>query len=573
MISGIKRLVLLAAFAAGFLAYGEDFGPVSIEVLPAMHQKQDSGFYHIYDFRIHNKSTAPVGINLELIAQGWGLRGFEQVVERKVLVPPGTVVQSSLFFPAWFYHLNVLRLRVFINGREVKHSLALKAGYDYYRILVSPSIPYKEYRVLKLMESVNPTTITTLQWGRHLRDYIGLGRIYLTPEDRLTPETAEAIMQWVRLGGILMYCVLPDTAWPEDVPGAETGLHEKTVDWGRIVYCRPIAAEHRETVEKFILAHQGTPVNQIEDQSIPDTGPGAQFMRNNKLNISLGGPENSVDLLPNTASVPYRLIFGVMLVFSILIGPVSFWILKRKRKEPWILVTTPLISLVFCILVIVFITFNEGWHSRGRTVAITLLDQAEHRAVTKVWGAIYAPVPRGNVVFPIDDCVAFSENCGSYRLNLDSGQRFSSGLVRPRMTAGYTVNRVEDRHERLQVRGLENGQLRVVNGLGGALKSLSIVGPGGRIFQAAEPIAAGASVLIPFSGKISKFRNADALTSWTYHSDNSVNVYSTTLAPGYYMAQAEAPLFFTPGLIPEEFNVEQYIIGRYEMNGEASNGN
>lgn len=568
----IRRIGALLMLAAGMLVRGEDFGPVSIELIPPMHQISLPGFYRVHDFRLHNKSMNPVRIDLRLHVEGWGHHAVQVLVERTVLVPSGAQTQTSLFYPVPTYFLGSVRLDVFINGKKVKHWFNLNSGHRDEGILISPSLPYLDYQALKLLSSYFiPTSITLSQWGRHLRDYIGFKRIYLSSEDRPPPEVMNAIMQWVRLGGNLVYCIPPDREWPEGIPAAEAGGHVKAVDWGRIIYCRPILAEHQEKVNEFIRSTKER--NRSSNESVPDTGPGVKFL---KLHMVEGVSYKAVELIPGMTKIPYRLIFGVMLVFALLIGPVNFWILRRRKKEPWILVTTPVISVVFCILVIVFITFEEGWYSRGRALAVTLLDQPEQRAVTRAWGAIYAPiVPRGGLKFPMDDCVAFEENGSGIVLNLTSSQHFSSGLVRPRITFGYTVSRVETRHERLQVRSLEDGQLRLVNGLGGTLRELAVVGPDGRIFQARQPVEAGASVLIPFSGKRSWVKTAAPPGEIRRPEPGNTNVLDSAvkLPAGYYMAMAEAPLFFTPGTIPDEFKVEQYIIGRYEISGEDKNGN
>lgn len=45
-------------------------------------------------------------------------------------------------------------------------------------------------------------------------------------------------------------------------------------------------------------------------------------------------------------TVPLQLLFYVMLVFVIVIGPVNFLVLRKFRKEPLILLTTPAVSLL-----------------------------------------------------------------------------------------------------------------------------------------------------------------------------------------------------------------------------------
>lgn len=96
-------------------------------------------------------------------------------------------------------------------------------------------------------------------------------------------------------------------------------------------------------------------------------------------------------------TVPLQLLFYVMLVFVIVIGPVNFLVLRKFRKEPLILLTSPAVSLLFCLLVVGFITLNEGWYSRAKAFGVTLLDQEGRQAATLARLGVYAPMHRAEV--------------------------------------------------------------------------------------------------------------------------------------------------------------------------------
>ncbi len=576
----LKRLMTAGLALAALVVAAEEFGPVSIDVVPQMNHSFSFDGYQVHELRMRNRGLKPVQVHFLLRLRG----GQSLRVERTVLLAPAATTQTFLFHPNSFSYLNAEPLEVYIDGRRAKQTLHLNYRYGNNECLVSPSLPVQDYRKLRfIVDNAEATSITISQWGRYLRDYIGFLKIYLSSEDRLPPEVEEPIMQWVRLGGNLLILVPPDAPWPENVPQpAENGVYEKPLGWGRIIYCRPIAAADKKKAEEFVKSNKA-PVpswryTKSEEASLPDLGPAASFLRSHQSMGKQGPAMEPTNLMPNMMNVPLQLLFCVMLFFAILIGPVNFWVLKRRKKEPWILVTTPIISLLFCGVVILFITFKEGWYSRGRAVAVTLLDQTTQQAVTKGWMAVYAPIaPRGGFDFPMETCLAF-RNSGGFTLDLDSSQHFDSGLIQPRIPLGYRTNQVTTQHERLQVQGIENKQMRLVNGLGGTLTELAVVGADGHIYRAEQPVAAGASVAIPAStaarSGVKQLRTGLLIQAFgNLPGKPNITFTAEQLPPGYYAAVADAPLFFAPGLIPEKFQMEQYIIGKYDTIGEEKHGN
>ncbi len=581
MIRVLAALLLLNCL----ILSAEDFGPVSIEIAPPMLTgSQPDGSYNTCEFRIANKSTKPVEIFFSLNIQS----SNRLEVTRSVLVPPGAIGSTSLYHPAFEGYIRDSSLDIYIDRVRQKHTLSNQLRTRSYgptiAALVSPSLKLEDYQRLRLIShTAQSTSISLLQWGQHLRDYIGLRQIYLSAADRLHPQTESAIGQWIRLGGTLIMLVEPDAPWPENIPGADKGFHQESLGWGTIVYCRPVNPSQKEAVAKFLKDDEkqnpklDTWRQPPPAKELPTLGTPAESLRSYLK--SSGHPlyDGKMDLLPNLTEVPLRLLFVVMLVFVLLIGPLNFWYLRRKKKEPWILVTTPVISLIFCVLVILFITFSEGWYSRGRAIAITLLDQTAQQAVTRAWVSVYAPIsPRGGFKFSHEDCLEFGHT-GSPKLNLNESQHYMSGLLVPRVPLDYELKRVETRRERLQVQGVEKGQLRLVNGLGGSLQSLAVVAKDGKIYRSQGTIEAGAATALSDSGmkSVAKAFFPSSLKSefQALPANLALVVLAKSLPPGYYAALADAPLFFSPGTTPQEFQVQQYIIGKYDSSGENNHAN
>ena len=585
--------ILLLLFAA-CLVRAEQFGSVSVEMVPPMLQDTGKTGYFVREFRLENRGTEPARIWMRLRANTW----LPFSAERSVLLPPGTVRNVQLFFPRAVdsskkYYLmgyfSGVQLDLVINGRGVRHSLSPGGGGTHDRVvLVSGSLPFEEYSKV-LMDSYSSkaevSTVPVAQWGREMFDYAGLGSVWISSEDRLPPEVETTLMRWVFGGGTLVVCVPPDAAWPEG-EAPESDVKEICHGWGKRILCRPIPpgglirekpAEPEETSEESEESSAGGGNFQEEDAPKYEFTPGLAYLNN--LYTSGSGCEMrdasriSEVIALEIPTIPLHWLFFVMLVFVILIGPVNYFVLKKLRREMLLLATTPAISLLFCLLVIGFITVAEGWFSRAKVSGITLLDQENRLAATRVMLGVYAPIPPGDGFrFDSGDMLNFC-GAGEIDLALNEGQHFRSGLLQPRIPLYAVIERVTPQREQLRITR-EKGGISVVNGLGVKLSGLGVVDDEGRLFVTDEPVEPGARVEL----KLTSFRTGRSETNWA----ELLNRFESSAAPeenfirrnvrefarGYYIALAEEPLFYTPGFEPDQFTANHLVFGRYSFSGE-----
>ena len=76
---------------------------------------------------------------------------------------------------------------------------------------------------------------------------------------------------------------------------------------------------------------------------------------------------------------PARAYLSILVLFSLLIGPVNFWFLWRRRQQVLLVLTAPLISVLFIVLLAGYVVAGEGFGVHGRAVTFTMLDQATSR--------------------------------------------------------------------------------------------------------------------------------------------------------------------------------------------------
>lgn len=201
-------------------------------------------------------------------------------------------------------------------------------------------------------------------------------------------------------------------------------------------------------------------------------------------------------LIPGIDGVPARAYLLILIVFSLLIGPANYWFLWRKRQQALMVLTVPLISAIFIVLLGVYVVAGEGLGVHGRVMSFTMLDQARSQAVTRLSASLYAAgmspagglrFARETAVFPIG-----TDGTGSrerYVLDLSEGQRFADGLIEARAPTNFEQIVFRTARERLTF-GREAGGLTVVNGLGSTLTAL-LYRAGGQIYSIPAALPAG----------------------------------------------------------------------------------
>ena len=71
--------------------------------------------------------------------------------------------------------------------------------------------------------------------------------------------------------------------------------------------------------------------------------------------------------IPGVDGVPARAYLSILLVFSLLIGPANYWFLWRKRQQVLLVLTAPLISAIFIVLLAGYVRRRRrSWRARPR---------------------------------------------------------------------------------------------------------------------------------------------------------------------------------------------------------------
>jgi hypothetical protein len=181
--------------------------------------------------------------------------------------------------------------------------------------------------------------------------------------------------------------------------------------------------------------------------------------------------------IPGVEGIPARIYLGILLLFTLLIGPANYLFLRRRRQLVLLVLTVPAIAAVFIALLAGYAVVGEGFGVRGRAVTFTMLDQATRQAATRATVSMYAAgmtpgglrIPRDVALYPIGP-----EGSGvRERLVLDmtDAQHFTGGVLAARSPANIEQVAVRAARERLTFTR-EAGGLAVTNGLDAPIRFL-----------------------------------------------------------------------------------------------------
>jgi hypothetical protein len=265
--------------------------------------------------------------------------------------------------------------------------------------------------------------------------------------------------------------------------------------------------------------------------------------------------------------IPVRGLFALMIVFTLVIGPVNLFVLSRKKRRLWLLWTVPAISAATCAAVFGYMLVSEGWSGQLRTEGLTVLDETSHRASSIGWTGFYAPLTPGDGLHFSTETELLPQighDPYSYRssprgsgvsgtLDWSEGQHLAKGWVTPRVPAHFMLRKSEARRERIPIRKDKNGTLTMVNGLGADVRKLWYADETGALYEAG-PITSGAqAVLTPAREKLTDKTNAYRLRSlfasdWVRIAQTAPTGVKNLLCRHSYLAELDESPFIEDGM-------------------------
>lgn len=323
--------------------------------------------------------------------------------------------------------------------------------------------------------------------------YTSLRAVVIGTEEWSALDDAQrgALLTWTASGGDLILAAdadMPLAGGGHRVPDAPPGGEPRKYFFGRI-HRHPVVSivsaglpSIISDTEKWQDAHWALPVNRALSWNTIDT---------HGFRLAI----------PGVSGIPTRAYLSILVVFSVLIGPVNYWLLWRRRRLVLFVLTAPVISALFIVFLAGYVVAAEGFHVSGRAVTFTMLDQARKQAVTRGSASLYAAgmTPGGGLRFPSDVAVYPLGTDGegtrdALNLDLTDAQQFTSGVIQARTPTNLEEVAFRQARERLTFERDASG-VRVVNGLGSTVRRL-IFKSGSQIYSLGAPLAEGATATL-----------------------------------------------------------------------------
>lgn len=211
-------------------------------------------------------------------------------------------------------------------------------------------------------------------------------------------------------------------------------------------------------------------------------------------------------IVPGIGRAPVGTFLLLITAFVLVIGPVNYFFLRRRKRLYLLLVTVPAGAGLVTLALFAYALLSDGLGVRVRVRSFTEIDQRAGHAVSWSRQSYYAGLapsgglkfPERAAVLPIDQYPAERHNgqLGMQQLVWSEGQNLASGYVGARSTAQFLVVESGPSRRGLQVAaGQLPGQWQATNSLDAAVDTLIVKDDAGRVLRAKD-LASGESRLL-----------------------------------------------------------------------------
>lgn len=276
-----------------------------------------------------------------------------------------------------------------------------------------------------------------------LAGYLGVHAVTVTDPrglEALSEVQRRALEGWVSLGGTLVL-----TAWPRG--------------WGVL----PLLHDDGDEIRPYGFGVVAVPTGNAPLTWVPKAVLPLTPMAGDASEIRNG---SSSMLLPQ-AQVPVGRFLLIITLFTLLIGPGSVW-LARRRGPAVLLASIPATAFATCVVILGSSLLLDGFTVHASSYGYTLLDRDRNRAITVGLSAWYANLAPRSVTFDAATALVAPGRNDGPAIDLDwsgDGARLKSGFIPSRTYREWGIVSVTPTRARLVVKQ-RGDQFVVQNALG-----------------------------------------------------------------------------------------------------------
>ncbi len=329
-------------------------------------------------------------------------------------------------------------------------------------------------------------------------DYSGLDFVTISRNDLadLKPSARSAVLKWVHCGGNLIVYQAGKTSKDVEVLERLLELNENAAVGARWTQSRgrktPASFATRQLMLGLVCAFPDQLPDSQGDWSLFLSivgDPRFSWMQRHGMTPEVGTAEFFNFMNPGIHGVPVYGFMAMITAFTVLIGPVNYFYLRRRRMLWLLLVTVPAVALVTSALLVGYSVAAHGFSVRSRIRSLTVLDQKSHSAVTVARLALFAGVaPARGMQFSPETAVYSvfppTVDPGAFTVDWTENQGLTSGWLLSRTRTQFLTVRHSEQPDHVDVKPGRDGGLAIVNGLPWELEAVLVADASGRLLSA-----------------------------------------------------------------------------------------
>jgi hypothetical protein len=214
-------------------------------------------------------------------------------------------------------------------------------------------------------------------------------------------------------------------------------------------------------------------------------------------------PEFFTFLIPGVGGVPVLPLVLLISVFAIVIGPVNYFVVLRRKQLYLLVVTIPVIAFITSVTLLGYVLIADGFRVQSRLRSFTLLDQGAKRAVSFNRISLYAGLaPSAGLRFSPETAVIpiWKDDVGleSGAIDWTETQSLTGGWLHSRTRTQFETLAHRDERGRVEFSSpLADAPPEASNGLALEIDALVVRDEQGRLFSGRTIPAGGSQKLHP----------------------------------------------------------------------------
>jgi hypothetical protein len=209
-------------------------------------------------------------------------------------------------------------------------------------------------------------------------------------------------------------------------------------------------------------------------------------------------------LIADVGLPPFKSYRVLITLFVIAIGPVNYWLLRRRKRLHWLLFTVPAAAIVISLALVSYAVVGDGFQTYLRARSFTLLDQTRDEAVSSARLSYYAGMaPSGGLmldretaIYPLERDAVWYRRVPPRYVAWTEKQELERGWLTARTPTQYSTVRPYPCQRELRVFESATG-CAVENRLDTNIRHLMLRDSAGNTYTSADLAAGAKAVLKP----------------------------------------------------------------------------